>query len=519
MKTALFVDFDNVYSGLRRLSALGAERFARQPSGWLSWLTSEFSSNAAGQGPSEARRVLVRRCYLNPVMFHSFRRPFLEAGFEIVDCPPMTAAGKTTTDIHLVLDALDALADDTYFDEFIVFSADADFSPVLRRLRRQDRRTVVFAAGAMSEAYKASADRVIAIPEFLHDALELDSEDEEEFRGAQGRGPMAPTAMATASARQLIADRVTQIVREAPAPVALPRIAELLRREFPAVRDGQWAGAGTFGALMQQLPMPDVRIDFAADVAMDVRRMEPPVARPASDMPTQSVSAPPTRPGRDVAPAGGEMTAADLDRAVADTVRRIVSGSDRPVLLSLLGQQLRRELPALTSSWNGAVTLAGLLKRLDLAPIQREVLEDGSTAVLFDPTRHANPAGVVGDQLVASMLRAAEIPPIRVHELRRVLHHARQHMGTAEPFEISAVSMRVHDALMAEGVSMSARRVGEVLQGLIFGGLETSTAFSDDEELLFTAIGVVLAAWTRETQTPVDDEARNRLLAWMRTKA
>ena len=126
MKIALFVDFDNVYSGLRRISAEAAERFSRQPLRWLHWLM-----DADGTSSSQ-RRVLVRRCYLNPVMYQKYRRPFHEAGFEIVDCPPMTATGKTSTDIHLVLDTMDALMDATHFDEFIVFSADADFSPVLR---------------------------------------------------------------------------------------------------------------------------------------------------------------------------------------------------------------------------------------------------------------------------------------------------------------------------------------------------------------------------------------------------
>ena len=43
MKTALFVDFDNVYSGLRRISAQAAERFAKNPARWLRWLTDEMA--------------------------------------------------------------------------------------------------------------------------------------------------------------------------------------------------------------------------------------------------------------------------------------------------------------------------------------------------------------------------------------------------------------------------------------------------------------------------------------------
>lgn len=520
MKTALFVDFDNVYSGLRRISAQSADRFARRPSAWLRWLTEAFAAQADLDDSLDRRRVLVRRCYLNPVMYHPFRRPFHEAGFEIVDCPPMTAAGKTTTDIHLVLDTMDALADTTHFDEFIVFSADADFSPVLRRLRRHDRRTVVFAAGAMSEAYKASADRVIGIPEFLRDALELAAEDGDDSSSAPAGSAAAVTASANGQAlRQSIADRVRQIVTEAPAPVALPHIASTLQRDFSALRDGRWAGAGSFGTLMRQLALPGVIIDFPGDVAIDESRLQAadpravPMARPQEgvERPSPAEEAPRLP--------SSSTTADDLDRAVTQAVRRLVSASDRPVLLSMLGQQLRRALPELGNGWNGAPTLASLLRRLDLDPIQRTFLEDGSTMVLFDPVRHANPTDVVDDPLVAAMLRAAEIPAIRADELRLVLHHAREYMGAAEPFEISPVSKQVHDALASQSVPVSTRRVGAVLQALIFGGLETSATFGSTDELVAAALGVILAAWSRETQAPVDDDARIRLLNWLKPQA
>ena len=39
LKSALFVDFDNVYSGLRRLDQETADQFARNPTIWMNWLT------------------------------------------------------------------------------------------------------------------------------------------------------------------------------------------------------------------------------------------------------------------------------------------------------------------------------------------------------------------------------------------------------------------------------------------------------------------------------------------------
>ena len=160
MKSALFIDFDNVFTQLRQVNADAAERFARYPTEWLRWLADSLPLPEP-HGEGDNRRLLVRRCYLNPNWYQNFRHAFLRAGFEVVDCPPVTSQGKTSTDIHMVLDIVELLQHETRYDEFIVFSADADFTPVLRKLRRFDRRTTVLAIGYPSAAYQASADLLI----------------------------------------------------------------------------------------------------------------------------------------------------------------------------------------------------------------------------------------------------------------------------------------------------------------------------------------------------------------------
>jgi hypothetical protein len=52
---------------------------------------------------------LIRRCYLNPQSFAKFRAFFILSAFEVIDCPPLTSRGKTSTDIHMVMDILDTL--------------------------------------------------------------------------------------------------------------------------------------------------------------------------------------------------------------------------------------------------------------------------------------------------------------------------------------------------------------------------------------------------------------------------
>lgn len=81
-RSALFVDFDNIYLGLLDTDAAAARAFAESPDRWVEALT-------AGEEDASQfrRRWLVRVCYLNPVRFGAFRPFFTRSGFRVVDCP------------------------------------------------------------------------------------------------------------------------------------------------------------------------------------------------------------------------------------------------------------------------------------------------------------------------------------------------------------------------------------------------------------------------------------------------
>lgn len=153
IRTAIFVDFDNMFSGLTAMDAAAAEAFATDPGRLLSWL--EHGEDF--DGPFR-RRFLLKACYLNPDAFRKYRGFFVGAGFRVIDCPSLTQRGKSAADIHLVLDVVDAIEHNTPFDEFIVCSSDADFTPLMVRLRGHDRRTVMVAAGPAAPAYQSVCD-------------------------------------------------------------------------------------------------------------------------------------------------------------------------------------------------------------------------------------------------------------------------------------------------------------------------------------------------------------------------
>ena len=315
MKSAVFVDFDNVFSQLRQLQPDAAERFARHPSEWIGWLTSSLALPEPHE-EGERRRLLVRRCYLNPNWYQNYRHAFLRAGFEIVDCPPVTSQGKTSTDIHMVLDIVDLLQHETRCDEFIVFSADADFTPVLRKLRRYDRRTTVLAIGFPSAAYQASADLLIDERLFLREALGLglvtaevspshngQSAEIREPRIADGKPALAepkstsstvaapkvePPAkvsarLATPEELSEIAGRLWALVDESPLPVSAGQLASRLRQEHPEILEN-WNGLGTFKAFFRSLGLSRLLwLSGSGGRVLDPSRHEPEGALPEQE--------------------------------------------------------------------------------------------------------------------------------------------------------------------------------------------------------------------------------------------
>jgi hypothetical protein len=192
LRCALFVDFDNVYIGLQRLDPVAAEAFASSPAHWLTAL--ETGNDADGEF---SRRFLIRACYLNPSVFSQFRPNFTRAGFSVVDCPSLTQQGKSSADINLVLDAVDALSAETRYDEFVILSADADFTPLALRCRAADRRVTIITAGPAASAYRAVADSVITADELADLVKNPDPPSQEE----PARAAIEPERRSARSAR------------------------------------------------------------------------------------------------------------------------------------------------------------------------------------------------------------------------------------------------------------------------------------------------------------------------------
>lgn len=164
IRSAIHVDFDNSYLSMAQSHPAAAEEFARRPDRWLRRLLTFLD----GSSPADFQRdLLVKRCYMNPGPFGRYRLHWVRAGFEVIDCPVLTGYGKTAADMTMAAEILEEVHHATRFDEFILLSADADFTPIFLKLRLHDRRTVAVVAQKVATSYAAVCDRVVGPAEFL----------------------------------------------------------------------------------------------------------------------------------------------------------------------------------------------------------------------------------------------------------------------------------------------------------------------------------------------------------------
>jgi uncharacterized protein (TIGR00288 family) len=87
-------------------------------------------------------KVVVKKAYSDWERYKSARRALHEAGFELIEIPHVSYSGKNSADIRLVVDALDLCYTKGHVDVFAIVSGDSDFSPLVSKLRENDKQVI-----------------------------------------------------------------------------------------------------------------------------------------------------------------------------------------------------------------------------------------------------------------------------------------------------------------------------------------------------------------------------------------
>ena len=86
--------------------------------------------------------IVVKKAYCDWDRYKEFKKAMHEAAFELIEIPHVRMSGKNSADIRMVVDALDLCYTKSHVDMFVIISGDSDFSPLVSKLR-ENNKTVI----------------------------------------------------------------------------------------------------------------------------------------------------------------------------------------------------------------------------------------------------------------------------------------------------------------------------------------------------------------------------------------
>jgi len=150
---ALFCDFENIALGVRdaRYSAFDIKKV-------LERLLLKGS-------------IVVKKAYCDWARYKEFKPAMHEAAFELIEIPHLRMSGKNSADIRLVVDALDLCYTKAHVDTFVVISGDSDFSPLVSKLRENNKLVIgVGVKSSTSDLLMANCDEFIFYDDLVRDS-------------------------------------------------------------------------------------------------------------------------------------------------------------------------------------------------------------------------------------------------------------------------------------------------------------------------------------------------------------
>jgi uncharacterized protein (TIGR00288 family) len=175
---ALFCDFENVALGVREAKY------------------SDFDIKKVLERLLLKGDIVVKKAYCDWERYREFKKPMHEAAFELIEIPHVRMSGKNSADIRMVVDALDLCYTKSHVDTFVIISGDSDFSPLVSKLRENNK--VVIGVGVK----QSSSDLLISnCDEFIYydDLAREKAKKQQSQKKRASRSATAKTANADSS--------------------------------------------------------------------------------------------------------------------------------------------------------------------------------------------------------------------------------------------------------------------------------------------------------------------------------
>jgi uncharacterized protein (TIGR00288 family) len=114
--------------------------------------------------------IVVKKAYCDWDRYKNFKSAMHEAAFEMIEIPHVRMSGKNSADIRMVVDALDLCYTKSHLDTFVIVSGDSDFSPLVSKLRENDKLVIgVGVKNSTSDLLIANCDEFIFYDDLVRD--------------------------------------------------------------------------------------------------------------------------------------------------------------------------------------------------------------------------------------------------------------------------------------------------------------------------------------------------------------
>src|SRR6476619_2167978 len=141
---AVFCDFENVALGVREA------RYA------------QFDMAKVLERLLAKGSIVVKKAYCDWERYKEFKATMHAAAFELIEIPHVRQSGKNSADIRMVVDALDLCYTKSHVDTFVIVSGDSDFSPLVSKLRENNKTVIgVGVKKSTSDLLVAACDEFI----------------------------------------------------------------------------------------------------------------------------------------------------------------------------------------------------------------------------------------------------------------------------------------------------------------------------------------------------------------------
>jgi len=236
---ALFFDFENIAIGVRE---------ANYPS---------FDVKKVLERLLLKGSIVVKKAYCDWERYKDFKKQMHEAAFEMIEIPHVRMSGKNSADIRMVVDALDLCYTKSHVDTFVIISGDSDFSPLVSKLRENDK--TVIGVGVK----KSSSDLLINnCDEFIfYDDLVREKQKSQPRRkpaaaatgSSDAAKPSAPDASKKQEALDLVVETVEALIAERGSEEKIwgSMVKQALKRRQPGFNESYY-GFRSFGKLLDE---------------------------------------------------------------------------------------------------------------------------------------------------------------------------------------------------------------------------------------------------------------------------